>query len=117
RDDRHEGDVAGDVVEVLRRREGIGGKGQEDAGEDDGDQHPDRLAAQFRRDPALLFLLYRLVEGDRHHSTCSMAPVISPVTSSGELDAICLSATLRPRRITMTRSATVNTSGMRWLMR
>ena len=45
-----------------------------------------------------------------------MAPVMSPVTSSGELEAIVLSATLRPRRMTMTRSATAKTSGMRWLI-
>ena len=30
-----------------------------------------------------------------------MAPVISPVTSSGELSATGLSATLRPRRMTI----------------
>ena len=48
---------------------------------------------------------------------CSIAPVIRPVTSSGELAAIALSATLRPRRSTTMRSATANTSGMRWLIR
>ena len=50
------------------------------------------------------------------YQTVSMAPVIRPVTSSGELLAMSLSATLVPRRITMTRSATVNTSGIRWLI-
>ena len=50
------------------------------------------------------------------HYACSIAPVISPVTSSGELAATSLSATLRPRRSTTTRSAMLNTSGMRWLM-
>ena len=45
-----------------------------------------------------------------------MAPVINPVTSSGLDAAMRLSATLRPRRITTTRSHTVNTSGMRWLI-
>ena len=35
RDDGDEGDVAGDVVEVLRRREGVGREGQIDAGQDD----------------------------------------------------------------------------------
>lgn len=57
-----------------------------------------------------------LLEGDAHGYTCSIAPVMRPVTSSGELWAMRLSATLRPRRSTMTRSPTVNTSGMRWLI-
>ena len=39
-----------------------------------------------------------------------MAPVIKPVTSSGLVVLIGLSATLLPRRITMTRSQTANTS-------
>jgi hypothetical protein len=41
---------------------------------------------------------------------------MSPVTSSGELSATGLSATFSPRRSTTTRSATENTSGMRWLI-
>ena len=49
RDDRDEGDVAGDVVEVLRGGEGIGGERQEDAGDDDRDEHPEGLAGQHRR--------------------------------------------------------------------
>ena len=43
----------------------------------------------------------------------SIAPVIRPVTSSGELCAMALSATFVPRRSTTTRSATAKTSGMR----
>ena len=46
----------------------------------------------------------------------AIAPVMRPVTSSGELCAIGLSATFSPRRSTTTRSATANTSGMRWLI-
>ena len=46
----------------------------------------------------------------------SIAPVMRPVTSSGELAAIGLSATFSPRRSTTMRSATANTSGMRWLI-
>ncbi len=38
---------------------------------------------------------------------------MSAVTSSGEDASVFLSATLCPRRITITRSATVKTSGMR----
>ena len=45
-----------------------------------------------------------------------MAPVIRPVTSSGELLPIGLSATLWPRLRTTMRSDTVKTSGMRWLI-
>ena len=39
-----------------------------------------------------------------------------PVTSSGEVARSALSATLRPRRMTSTRSLTAKTSGMRWLI-
>ena len=55
-DDGHEGDVARDVVEVLRGVEGVRVQGQEHAGEDDRDKDPEGLAAQFFRKPALLFL-------------------------------------------------------------
>ena len=41
----------------------------------------------------------RLLPWPAAGQTCSMAPVMSPVTSSGELAAIVLSATLRPRRM------------------
>ena len=53
---------------------------------------------------------------DRSVHATSMAPVMSPVTSSGEVEAIALSATFLPRLSTTTRSATENTSGMRWLI-
>ena len=45
-----------------------------------------------------------------------IAPVMRPVTSSGELSRMGLSATLWPRRRTTMRSATPKTSGMRWLI-
>src|SRR5882724_11373464 len=60
---------------------------------------------------------FGFLEPKVHYSACSMAPVINPVTSSGELEATSLSATLRPRRSTTTRLAIENTSGMRWLIR
>ncbi len=63
RDDRHKGDIARDVVEVFRGGEGVRGKGQEHEGEDDRDKDPERLAAQFFRQPALLFLLDCLGHG------------------------------------------------------
>ncbi len=55
--------------------------------------------------------------GLRCAQAAEIAPVMSPVTSSGLDDAMALSATLRPRRMTTTRSQTSKTSGMRWLMR
>src|SRR6185436_608236 len=116
RDDRDERGVARDVVEVLLRVERFGRERQEDAGKEHGDQDPEGLAGGDRRQPAVLLLCDRLVERGGHGQTCSMAPVMRPVTSSGELWAIFLSAILRPRRMTMTRSATAKTSGMRWLM-
>ena len=42
----------------------------------------------------------------------SIAPVIRPVTSSGELSATSLSATFCPRRSTTSRSHTAKTSGI-----
>src|SRR5690606_17297540 len=121
RDDRREGGVAGDVEEVRGRREGAvrGREGQEDAGNDDGDEDPGGLAVQEVVEPGVLpapdHLIHAGIGGacDCHDQTCSMAPVMSPVTSSGELSVIRLSPTLRPRRMTMTRSATVNPSAMR----
>src|ERR1700758_2980582 len=50
--------------------------------------------------------------GHGHHAA-SLAPVISAVTSSGEVSPIGLSARFSPRRITTTRSETAKTSGMR----
>src|SRR5262249_33745409 len=117
---------AGDVVEVLRGRERIGAERQEDAGEDDSHQHPEGLAGKLSCKPALLLLSDSLVKCNCHcrpsfflpltcraDHNCSIAPVIRPVLSSGELSEICLSAPFLPRRITMTRSATLKTSGMR----
>jgi len=43
RNDRDESEVAGDVEEIVRGRERIGGKRQENAGQDDRDRHPERL--------------------------------------------------------------------------
>ena len=63
---------------------------------------------------AISIKLRPLPDSFRH--AARIAPVISPVTSSGELSWIGLSATLWPRRSTTIRSATVKTSGMRWLI-
>ncbi len=55
--------------------------------------------------------LFRLA--DKGVYAVRMAPVMRPVTSSGELSDVSLSATLVPRRSTTIRSATAKTSGMR----
>jgi hypothetical protein len=45
RDDSDEGEVAGDVEQVLLRREDVAGQGQKDEGQHGGEGHPERLAA------------------------------------------------------------------------
>ena len=62
-DDGHKGDVARDVIKVLRGGEGVGGEGQVDERDDDRDKYPEGLAAQFFRQPAPLFLLDCLGHG------------------------------------------------------
>ena len=119
--------------ETLKRLPGVkkdvAGEGHVDEGEDRGDEDPEGLPRHqmakrtvglpvdgvFDRRSSSDWLLAR-----RAVVTLTllwMAPVISPVTSSGETPAIGLSATLLPRRRTTIRSATANTSGMRWLIR
>src|SRR5690606_35770250 len=97
-------------------------EGEVGAGDKKRHEHPESLAGQDVAEPGALSLGDGFIEAGSGHvevpyAACSMAPVMRPVTSSGELSAIFLSATLRPRRMTMTRSATVKTSGMRWLIR
>ncbi len=73
RDNCDERDVAGDVVDVLGRCKGICRHRQEDAGENDGDQDPECLAAQDRRKPAPLLLPDRLVKCNRHRRPSSFS--------------------------------------------
>ena len=79
---------------------------------DDRDEHPEGLAAAERPTASCAASARWSGRGwspwsiRRLFRRCSMAPVIRPVTSSGELSAMRLSATLRPRRSTMIRSAT-----------
>src|ERR1700687_1102319 len=132
RDHRDKGEVAGDVENVVRGCERIGRKRQEDTGNAYREQDPECLTrcqpGEKRKSCALDLIVelnihrsnFRFSEKSpgrcHHHNTCSIAPVISPVTSSGELAVTALSATLRPRRSTTTRSAMLNTSGIRWLI-
>ena len=66
---------------------------------------PDDLRAYHRSDKAE-------TATKRNSQAISIAPVISPVTSSGDVSPTGLSATLVPRRKTTTRSQTANTSGI-----
>ncbi len=82
-------------------QEGVRPPGQKRTGDDDGDNDPEGLAAQQALRPGTLLLGDGLFERHCHDYTCSIAPVMRPVTSSGELSLIRLSATLRPRRSTI----------------
>src|ERR1700758_527999 len=129
RDHGNKGKVAGDVEDVVRCRERVGRKRQKNAGKAYREQNPEGLTRRQPGDDRKSSALIIIVELNFHrsnlrtfgkpaggHNMCSIAPVISPVTSSGELAATSLSATLRPRRNTTTRSEMLNTSGMRWLI-
>src|SRR5262249_39649964 len=125
-DDADKSAVAGDVEKVLRGEEGRARKAQIDEGENRGDEDPEGLAREELANRAMRLAIDRFLEGGDGHvgasfplvpQAVSIAPWIRPVTSSGELSVTTLSATLRPRLRTTMRSATANTSGMRWLMR
>ena len=75
RDDGDEGEVAGDVEEIVGGREGIGRERQKDAGDDERQEHPEGLARREPGEPGMLLLLDRYVELDCHGSNleCSGA--------------------------------------------
>src|SRR5580692_519777 len=128
RHDPDEGEIARGVVEIIR-----GGErrrlqpAHHDANDEKRDRHPERLRTREAL-PEIVLLdvqhrfdryvgLRRVACHRKAPQAAWIAPVIKPVTSSGLVAVIALSATLLPRRITMTRSQTAKTSGMRWLMR
>src|SRR5260370_34045942 len=121
RDDADEGKVARHVEEVVFGEKYVRYLRHHHADQRECDRHPERLAADHRPQRTVLLSLRDFFRRDLHCSprrqAVSMAPVIRPVTSSGEACLIGLSATTLPRRITETWSHTANTSGMRWLIR
>src|SRR3954454_9427293 len=129
RHDADEGEIARDVVQIVSTGERVRLQPRHHgADRKQGHRHPERLAAEQPLESGPLLEAGDILDLDAavkragilHRSASHasrMAPVMRPVTSSGELDAISLSATLVPRRITATRSHTAKTSGMRWLMR
>src|SRR6202041_3202287 len=123
-----EGEIARGVVEIVRggerRRLQIA---HHHADDDERDRNPERLRTREALPEIVLLDVQHRFDRDiglrcfachwKAPQAAWIAPVIRPVTSSGLVALIGLSATLLPRRITMTRSQTANTSGMRWLMR
>ena len=106
------------------RREDVARQRHRDEGHDRRHRHPEGLLTGDPGEPVrVLARADRLLQTQGHgglprgsvvaFQAVSMAPVMSPVTSSGELFDIALSATFSPRRITTMRSATAKTSGMR----
>ena len=94
RDDRRRRRSCAVTLKRLRgRREGVGEERQGKAGEDRRHEHPEDLACRrpARQGAAVLALRDRVVEWRRRHGApssqqpASMAPVMSPVTSSGEV--------------------------------
>ena len=96
--DADESEVAKDVEKVARGEEGRGGEGQVDEGDDRGEEYPEGLLGDQPAQRAVGLPVDGLVEGRRgaHGYLCasrrgwralrpvSIAPVIRPVTSSGE---------------------------------
>src|SRR5690606_3159184 len=112
------------VEDIARRGElVVGREGEDDAGDDRRQRHPEHLPAD---QPGKGVAICLPVDDFGQGAVCthlvslsyalSMAPVIRPVTSCGEESATRLSATLVPRRSTISRSQTAKMSGIRWLI-
>src|SRR5690606_38235770 len=114
----NEREVAGDIGDIAARHEIGRQRAHDDDENDKGRQHIGRLAGEKSALPEARGLdVGKALRSQLGHYAASLAPVISAVTSSGLDWAMALSATLVPRRMTMTRSQTAKTSGIRWEIR
>ena len=107
RHDAEKREVAGGVVNVALRGEDIRHHAHHQAQNHDGRQHPERLRAGQRAQRRALAPPrdIRQVDQRRAHAR-SIAPVMRPVTSSGDESETAFSATIAPRRSTAMRSQT-----------